>query len=129
MFFKLKLVSWIFTLNAIKNFPSDFHPFIPGLEMKLAIEATKKLKKPVILGGLALDESAIEALRNENTYFNPFALFWNFAFAFNRNKLWLSEIKDNYQIIDTHGGEAFAESIDSFRLNWFIKLFEKWAPH
>jgi len=27
--------------NALKAFPSEFHPFIPGLEMKFAIEAAK----------------------------------------------------------------------------------------
>jgi len=27
--------------NSIKAFPDDFHPFIPGLEMKFAIEAAK----------------------------------------------------------------------------------------
>ena len=41
------------------DFPSDFHPFIPGLEMKFAIEAAKNLNKPVILGGLALDEKSL----------------------------------------------------------------------
>jgi pheromone shutdown protein TraB len=26
------------------------------------------------------------------------------------------------------GGEAFAESIDSYRMNWFIKYFQKLMP-
>jgi len=71
----------------------------------------------------------LEALRAETTYFNPFSAFFNYSISFNNNKFWYSEISDTYAILDTHGGEAFAESIDRFRLNWFVKLFEKWAPH
>lgn len=37
--FKFKFYPWIAMLNWLKGFPSDFHPFIPGLEMKLALES------------------------------------------------------------------------------------------
>jgi len=30
--------------NLILGFTKDFHPYIPGLEMKLAIDAAKKQK-------------------------------------------------------------------------------------
>jgi len=39
--FKLRLYPWIAAINAIKGFPGDFHPFIPGLEMKYAVELAK----------------------------------------------------------------------------------------
>jgi len=37
--------------NLLKFFPKDFHPFIPGLEMKFAIEAAEKIKSKIIFGG------------------------------------------------------------------------------
>lgn len=37
LMFKARLYSWMFFANMLKNFPSDFHPFIPGLEMSLAV--------------------------------------------------------------------------------------------
>jgi hypothetical protein len=39
----------------MKHFPKDFHPFIPGLEMKFALESAKKVNSKVVLGGLELD--------------------------------------------------------------------------
>jgi len=41
----------------------------------------------------------------------------------NHNKLWYSEIMDNFGTIDVHGGEAYAESIDKFRANWWVRYF------
>ena len=35
---------------------------------------------------------------------------------------------DHYNVLYTQGGEAFAENMDLSRINWFIKLFEKYAP-
>lgn len=45
------------------------------------------------------------------------------------NSLWTGEHHDHYACLDALGGDAFAESIDYYRLNWFIKYFEKIAPH
>ncbi len=42
LFFALRFYSWLFVLNSIKGFNKDFHPFIPGLEMKFAIESAKR---------------------------------------------------------------------------------------
>lgn len=53
--FMIRLYSWLFVVNYMKHFPKDFHPFIPGLEMKFALESAKKVKAQVVLGGLELD--------------------------------------------------------------------------
>jgi hypothetical protein len=37
--FMLRLYSWLFVANFINNFPNDFKPFLPGLEIKFALEA------------------------------------------------------------------------------------------
>ncbi len=52
---KMRLYSWFFVANLIKYFPKDFHPFLPGLEVKFALESAKKCESKIILGGLELD--------------------------------------------------------------------------
>ena len=52
---KLRLYSWFFAANLIKSFPKDFHPFIPGLEVKFALESARKSGSKIVLGGLELD--------------------------------------------------------------------------
>jgi len=42
--------------------------------------------------------------------------------------LWRSEFQDLYQCLDVNGSSAFAESIDKFRISWWVKYFEKYAP-
>lgn len=42
--FALRFYSWLFVLNYMKHLPKDFHPFIPGLEMKFALESAEKVK-------------------------------------------------------------------------------------
>jgi hypothetical protein len=38
----MRFYSWLWVASFLKYFPKDFHPFIPGLEMKFAIEAAVK---------------------------------------------------------------------------------------
>lgn len=63
--FKIKLYTWLYGINWFKSFPTDFHPFIPGLEMKYALETAEALGKNVVLGGLAIDEKALSSMRVE----------------------------------------------------------------
>ena len=141
--FKARLFSWLAFMNFIKGnfffylnyflniylkgFPSDFHPFIPGLEMKFALEGAEKLNSKIILGGLELDETTLFALLTEKRMDFIFT-YLNSLFSLH-NKLWKNEYQDHYKILHTHGGEAFAENMDRSRLNWFVKLFEKIAPY
>lgn len=37
-------------------------------------------------------------------------------------------MKDIYGVLDANGGSAFAESLDKYRIAWFVKYFEKYAP-
>lgn len=37
-------------------------------------------------------------------------------------------MKDLYACLDVNGGSAFAESLDKYRVSWFVKYFEKYAP-
>lgn len=82
----------------------------------------------MILGGLAIDDVSLEGLRVE-TRMDPINLFRNGHNTAHHNKLWFSEIHDNYASLDANGGEAYAESIDRFRANWWVKYFQKVAPY
>lgn len=86
--------------------------------MKNAIDSAKKQNIPVILGGLAIDEITLNALRVESRL-DPFILFYNYSICKN-NSLWKREFFDVNASLDVHGGEAFAESVDRFRSNWFV---------
>jgi hypothetical protein len=77
----------------------------------------------VILGGLAIDESTLQAFKTEPR-FDVFQLFRKVFYTQEKNKFWFSEFLDNYAVLDTHGGQAFAESLDESRVNWFVKYFE-----
>lgn len=114
-------------MNLFLAFPTDFHPFIPGLEMKLALEEAEKLNSKVVLGGLELDPEAINALLTEKRMDFIFMIFRSVFGLHNRH--WRVENMDHYNILYTHGGAAFGENMDLSRVNWFIKLFEKFAPH
>jgi pheromone shutdown protein TraB len=94
--------------------------------MKYAVEEAEALKANLVYGGLELDSSTLRALELEKRMdFLPFALRATIGL---HNKLWVSEEIDTYNSLRVHGGEAFAESMDRSRLNWFVKLFEKYAP-
>lgn len=95
--------------------------------MKMALEEAEKLNAKVVLGGLELDSVTLDALLVEKRMDFPFLLLRQ-MFALN-NRHWRTESMDHYNILYTNGGEAFAENMDLSRVNWFIKLFEKFAPH
>jgi hypothetical protein len=51
------------------EFNDDFHPFIPGLEMKYAIEEAEKHNSKVVFGGLQINNSDLLCLK---------VLIWNY---------------------------------------------------
>lgn len=110
----------------MKFFPKDFHPFIPGLEMKFALEAAKKVKANVVLGGLELDQNSLDAFKLQSSL-NPFALIAN-SRKIAHNSFWVKEREDIYKTLAARGGEVFAESIDRNRANWFVSYFELICP-
>ncbi len=95
--------------------------------MKLAVEEAEKLKSKVILGGLELDPVAMKSLLTEKRMDFIFLFYKSLTALHNRH--WRSENMDNYNVLYTQGGEAFGENMDLSRVNWFVNLFEKLAPH
>jgi len=124
--FKTRFYPWMFTLTQMFGFPSDFHPFTPGLEMKYAIEQALAGNSKLIFGGQEINPGTLYALRTEKR-FDLVPLIWRYFFALH-NKKWETEHQDLHRVLDVAGGEGFAEVIDNYRLAWLIKLFEKYAP-
>lgn len=56
-------------------------------------------------------------------------LFFNYMKAIRTNKYWTNEAYDNYSTLDVNGGSAYAESLDDYRISWWVKWFQKIAPH
>eukprot|EP01016_Furgasonia_blochmanni_P050714 TRINITY_DN787_c0_g1_i2.p1 TRINITY_DN787_c0_g1~~TRINITY_DN787_c0_g1_i2.p1 ORF type:complete len:497 (-),score=170.05 TRINITY_DN787_c0_g1_i2:700-2190(-) len=126
LIFKLRLYPWLFFLNWFNRFPADFHPFTPGLEMKYAVEEAQKLGANVHFAGLEINPEILNGLALEKRM--DLLPFFVRSYRAINNKLWDREAKDTWKLLETVGGEAFAENIDKFRANWFVKLFEKMAP-
>jgi len=124
--FKSRFYPWLFLLTQMFGFPSTFHPFTCGLEMKWAIEEAEKLNSKVVFGGQEIHSGTLYALRTEKR-FSVLSLAYNHFFSL-KNKLWESEHQDTFRLLDVHGGEIFAEILDKYRVAWLIKLFEKYAP-
>jgi len=126
LIFKARFYPFIFLVMQMFGFPSSFHPFTPGLEMKYAIEEALKLDSKVIFGGQEVNPGTLYALRTEKR-FDVVPLVWRYFTALN-NKRWETEHQDMFRLLDVTGGEAFAEVLDKYKISWFIKLFEKYAP-
>jgi len=127
LIFKMKLYPFLFAMKNILRLPSDFHPFTPGLEMKYAIEEAQKADAELLYGGLEIDAETMYALKVEPRM-DLIPLLYR-AFYSLHNKLWKTEFQDNFRLLKVQGGETFAELMDRYRTNWFVKLFEKYAPH
>lgn len=126
LIFQARLYPWLLIANAWKNFPTDFHPFIPGLEMKFAIEEAKKIGAHIHFSGLQLNQQTVDALSHEKRMDAlPFA--WR-IYRSTKSRLWSNEDHDQSALLEVLGGEAFAEIVDRNRINWFVKQFERAAP-
>ena len=75
--FWARLYTWLYSMDKIRGFGNEFNMFTPGLEMKLAIEGAQKHNAKIVFGGLALNDSDIQALKVE-TRMDPLSLFRNF---------------------------------------------------
>jgi hypothetical protein len=62
-------------MKIISNFPEDFTPFTPGLEMKYALESAEKNNSQIFFGGVDFDPVTIEALRIETRMY-AHTTFW-----------------------------------------------------
>lgn len=76
---------------------------------------------------MEVDDVTLSALKVEPRL-DPFSQLY-YGYRALHNSFWRREHFDNYATLDVVGGEAYAESMDRFRTNWFVKYFEKLAPY
>lgn len=95
--------------------------------MKYAIEEATKVNAKVVLGGLEIDDITLAGLKVEPRM-DPISQILRGHRALH-NSFWRREHHDIYSSLTVLGGEAYAESLDKFRVNWFVKYFEKLSPH
>ena len=114
-------------MGALAGFPSDFHPFAPGLETKVALEEAEKVGAKTHFGGVEFDPITKEALRIETRMYAHTA-FWKSRNFMRTMSAWSTDVDDFQKVLRTRGGEAFAESIDRSRANLMVQIFNKIAP-
>lgn len=93
--------------------------------MKLAYDEALKNNSKVHFGGLELDEFSMKGLYHENRM-DILPLYRRIS-SYKISK-WIGELEDIQGLLNAYGSEAFGESIDKFRANWFVKFFEVIAP-
>jgi len=95
--------------------------------MKWAMEQAEEAKIPIHFGGLEIDEPTLYALQVQKNL-NPITLYLNYVRA-QFSKFLCNEGKDSHASLTVHGGSAYAESLDKYRVNWWVKWLEKIAPY
>lgn len=124
--FRFRYYSWLFAFYSIKRFSKDFHPFIPGVEVKYALDyAEQNSHCQTHLAGLELDDTTLQSLFMEKRM-DMIPLMYRLARV---KSIYTAEKNDIHNVLNTQGGEAFSESLDSYRLSWFVKYFEMISPH
>lgn len=75
--------------------------------------------------GLELDELTLQSLFLEKRM-DLIPLMYRSSKV---KSVYSAEKNDLHNVLNTQGGEGFAESMDSYRLSWIVKYFELIAPH
>jgi len=127
MMFKARWAGFRWMYQFLASFPDDFHPFTPGLEMKLAIEEAQKLNAHVDFAGMAVTEGSLESLISE-TRMSPLGMWYRWLITNKRITSWRSEMIDNLGMISVHGGQGYSEILDSHRVSWWVNWMKKVAP-
>ena len=125
--FKARLYTWLKTAEMVIPCPEDFNPFMPGLEMKYAIEEALKSNSHLHFAGMEINGSTLDGLAHEKRL-NFVSFLYRWWFKNTSLAHWRREIDDELAMLNVSGGEAYAECIDDFRASWWIKLFQKTAP-
>ena len=116
------------SISLVSDFNSDFNAFTPGLETYFACRYATENKVPNFYGQEEFDVQTIEALRLEPDLY-PHTLYsrW-FKTTQRQTSSWDTQTSDFMNVMHVRGGEAFAESMDRFRINFLVSLFKRAAP-
>ena len=115
-------------LSLVSEFPDDFNMFTPGLETFYACKHACSNGIPKYYGGVAFDPLTLEALKVQPDLYPHTFLTRGMLKTIEICSSWTSEYDDFINTLHVRGGEAFAESIDRSRINFFVALMNRIAP-
>ena len=99
-----------------KALPMEYNPFMPGLEVKFAIEEAKKLNANVEYLDYEIDVLTKNKLYHETRY----SIFKTLMSMIRMKSTYAREFLDFYTQITNYGHKKFIESsCDQYFINWY----------
>jgi hypothetical protein len=107
------------------NLPIEYNPFLPGLEVKYALEEASKLNSKIVFLGSEFDETtAGRILHDKRT-----TILKILVNSFKQRTTYKQEAFEDASIILNKGFKSYCESsMDARQVNWFIKYIETIFP-
>ncbi len=125
--FDLRWIFFAFYSKFLFGIPIEFNPFLPGLEMKYALEEATKFNSKVVYLGYEFDKATMDRMYHENRYTALKAITNTFKLYSNNN--YSKEIQELLNQINAYGIHKFLEaSCDQYMVNWFVSILDKIYP-
>jgi len=98
----------------------EYNPFLPGLEVKYAIEEANKLNANVEYLGYELDPLSINTFFHENRY----GVIKTLINMLRIKSTYCRELLDYHTQIKNYGLKKFVESsCDQYFINWYLIIY------
>ena len=112
-------------MKAKFQLPIDYNPFLPGLEVKYALEEANKLNSKLVFLGSEFDETTTGRIIHDKRTTIMKLLINNFF----QRVAYKHEAFEDGSIILNKGFRSYCESsMDARQVNWFIKYVETLFP-
>lgn len=120
---RFQLANYIF--KNLGGLPMNYNPFLPGLEVKYALEEAKKLNSNIVYMGSEFSGELVGKLIHEKRS-NLLSIFFK---KNNMNRSYHDESHELRSMISNKGLRSFVESsLDAKQINWFISVVEILLP-
>jgi len=126
LYFKFNFWAFLGVTQSYLQFPSSFHPFYPGIEIKWAIDAAKELGTKIEYQGVEFKDVTMIGLENDTTV-HPLNTILNIFKMRKEDRIRL-ELQAQSKLLALREQEGYAESIDTAQAYWWTRLFEKINP-
>lgn len=126
IFLYRKALAKLFIHSVLRVPRNWFNFFIPGLEMKLALDVAQSLNAQVYCAGENFDYQGMEMLRMEKNFdvIFPMLKYW-----VHTNESWWCEIKDVKKVFTDHSINSLADSyLNKDQIAWFVRCASKFFP-
>lgn len=109
----------------VLNIPIEYNPFVPGLEVKFALEEAEKLNSKIVFLGNEFDHNTVLKFEHEKRYTLIKALYETLTLSNAYN----TEIRDVNAKVLEYGIKKFNEScLDSKQMAFFVAILDKIYP-